>query len=468
VRRRLAIASAAALLAAVLGAVPSAQARDRYDVKVLARVPPPGYPALSYVAPDRTIYVSTFFGPNSSNVPANVLAYKPYGTFLDSYTIDGETGSQNGVQVAAMDANGLLYLLDQSPPRVLTFDPRTRRQSTYATFKDVPPCMPPGSGGDCSETAMDNPAEPDYAAWGTDGSMYVTDYQQGVIWRVPPGGGEAHVWFASPQLDGAQFGPAGIVLMPDHHTLMIAASAGPAIGPSPTTGKIYTLPIQPDGKPGTLKQLWESGPAEAPDGFALARSGNIYLALVGPNVNQLVVLSPDGKQIARISHDGSGGNGDIPFDSPSSVQFDGDRMIVTNDAYFTGTPSHWAIFDVFAGEQGAPIYVPPKALTPGGPPPSHGSPIVLASRYSLRVKPKKLHAGHRQRVRFRAAVSKGGAKASAYGRSRIKVAGHTLRTSKKGAASIFLRPRKAGKYTVRLLPPHGRRTLAKATLRVSR
>ena len=30
-----------------------------------------------------------------------------------------------------------------------------------------------------------------YAAWGPDGSLYVTDYLQGVVWRVPPGGGEA-------------------------------------------------------------------------------------------------------------------------------------------------------------------------------------------------------------------------------------------------------------------------------------
>jgi len=332
----------------------------------------------------------------------------------------------------------------------------------------VPQCVPPGSGGDCSDTTTDNEPEPDYAAWGPDGSLYVTDYIQGLIWRVPPGGGEAHVWFTSTQIDGSQFGPAGIVLMPDLRTLMFSTSSGPVVGPNPTTGKLYKLPIQPDGKPGKLQQIWESGPAEGPDGFALARSGNIYLALVGPNVNQLVVISPQGKEIARISHPGTGGSGDIPFDSPSSVQFDGDRMIVTNDAYFTGDTTHFAIFDVFAGEQGQPIYVPPAGATPA---PTVGPTIVGGSQrsYRLRVKPRRLRAGHGRRVRFSASVRKApGAKASALARARVKVAGHTVKTGRRGHAAMFLRIGRPGRYVVRLLAPHSRHVLARTSIRVVR
>src|SRR2546423_14604370 len=97
---------ATAVLAILLGAaciVPSAQARTRYDVKLLAHVPPPGYPALSYVAPDRTIYVSTFIGPNSTDARATVFSYKPDGTFITSYTIHGETGSPKRVQLSPLD-----------------------------------------------------------------------------------------------------------------------------------------------------------------------------------------------------------------------------------------------------------------------------------------------------------------------------------------------------------------------------
>ena len=250
--------------------------------------------------------------------------------------------------------------------------------------------------------------------------------------------------------------------MPDHRTLMVSTSAGPPIAPNNTTGKLYTLPIQSDGKPGELKQLWESGPTEAPDGFALARSGNAYLALVGPNVNQLAVISPTGKELARISHDGSGGAGDVPFDSPSSVRFDGDRLIVTNDAYFTGTPSHWVTFDVFAGEQGEPIYVPPASKTPG----AAAATPPAGPRYLLRISSRKLRAGHRVRVHFSATVSNGGAKASAFGRARVRIAGRTVRLDRRGRRAISLTFRRAGRYPVRLLAPRGGKTLAKTKLRV--
>lgn len=339
---------------------------------MLARVPSPGYPALSLVAPDRTIYVGTFTNASgSANGPAHLFAYSPDGVMVHDWAIQGEKPQgDNGIQVAAQDAGGNLYLLDQQPPRVLKFDTRSGVQSTYATFSDVAPCAPGAPPkGDCSATVMDNPPEPDYAAWGTDGSLYVTDYQQGLIWRVPPGGGKAHVWFTDPKLDGTLFGPAGIVLMPDHRTLMLSTSAGglTSVG-DPTSGKLYTLPILPDGSPGQLHQIWQSGPAQGPDGFALAASGNVYLALVGPGTNQLVEISPDGKEVGRTPATPLANEAmPVPFDEPSSVQFDGDRMIVTGDAYFSGDPAHWVIYEVWAGEPCAPVYVPQARAGAGGP-----------------------------------------------------------------------------------------------------
>jgi sugar lactone lactonase YvrE len=349
-----------ALLCALTFAAP-ASARSKWDTRVLAHVPPPGYPALSLVAPDRTIYVGTFTNAGGdANGPSHLYAYSPDGLMLRDWTITGQKpDGNNGIQVAAQDAQGRLYLLDQDPARVIAFDPHTGSQTTYATFADVPSCAPGGGAGECSDTVLDNPPEPDYAAWGPDGSLYVTDYTQALVWRVPPGGGKAQVWLADPRFDGTLFGPAGIVLMPDHKTLMISTSAGGVTtGDNPTTGKLYTLPINGDGSPGQLNKLWESGPREAPDGFALAASGNVYMALVGPGANQLVEISPSGKELSRSAGALANLQMSVPFDEPSSVQFDGDRMIVTNDAYFSGDQTHWVLFDVYAGEQGAPVYVP--------------------------------------------------------------------------------------------------------------
>jgi sugar lactone lactonase YvrE len=432
----------AALLA--LAAAPSASAREKYDVQTLAKVPPPGQPALALVAPDRTIYEGTFTNASGiANGPSKVFAYSPTGQLLRTYTISGQDpNADNGVQVAAYDAKGRLYLLDQHPARVLRLDPKTGSQTTYATFKDVPSCSPPGVGNECSATTTDNPPEPDYAAWGTDGSLYVTDYTQSLIWRVPPNGGSAHVWFTDPRLDGLQFGPAGIQLMPDHQTLLFSSSAGPATDPaSATTGELYKLGIQPNGNPGTLAKVWESGPAEAPDGIALAESGNVFVALVGPNVNAIAVISPAGREIARIKHD----SGDPPFDEPASVWFDNDRLIVANDAYISGDAGHFAIFDVFAAEPGAPIFVP-SGTQPRLP------------KYTLRVRPHHVRAG--RRVKVKVTVLGDGIRRP---HRRVTIARVVRRSNKNGVATFRVRL-KRGRIAVRLLGVE-RRTLAKSYIR---
>lgn len=354
------------LLALLLGAPAQARgraSRPRLDVRLLARVGPPGFPALSLVAPDGTIYAGTFAGPSCCTGASKVFHYDLSGRLLATSTVIGQDpGALNGVQVANRDDRGRLYLLDQHPPRALTLDPRTGAQTSYATFSDVPSCPATGRAG-CSQTLVDNEPEPNYAAWGPDGSLYVTDFTQALVWRVPPGGGPATVWLSDPRLDGAQFGPTGIVLLPDHRTLLLAVAAGrPGSGGAPGTGGLYTLPITSTGAPGPLRQVWQSGAREAPDGFAVARSGHVYLALVGPAANAVVELSADGTELARIPA-GPTGNATmpVPFDGPSSVQFDGEDVIVTNDAFFTGDASHFALFDVYVAEPGLPVYVPAGA-----------------------------------------------------------------------------------------------------------
>jgi sugar lactone lactonase YvrE len=453
----------AALIAAVFAlAAPPAGARDRFDVKVLAHVPPPGYPALSLVAPNRTIYVGTFTNAQGDDTgPSKVFAFAPDGRLDREFTIEGQTpGAAHGVQVAAIDAKGRLYLLDQHPARVLVLDPADGKQTTYATFKDVPPCLP-GATGDCSATTTDNEPEPDYAAWGTDGSLYVTDYTQGLIWRVPPGGGEAKIWLTDPQLDGAEFGPAGIVLMPDDKTLMVSTSAGGvATAGDPTTGKLYTVPIQDDGKPGSLTKLYQSGPREAPDGFAIAASGNVYLALVGPGANQVVQIDPKGKELARVpGSPAANAQMEVPFDSPSSVQFDGERLIVTNDSFFSGDQSHMVLFDVFASEPGEPVFAPGV---------TQPSPEVVKSkkRHSLSVMPRAVRSGQKRRFRFMARVADAAGKRP-FARGIVSFAGRRVRLDARGVGTMRARLRTRGKRTARLIRPGGsRRVVAKAFVRV--
>jgi sugar lactone lactonase YvrE len=341
-------AACCAALALVLAAAPGAMAaRARWDTRVLALVPAPGFPAMAYVAPNGRIYEGTYDNPAGDSIRSRVLEYDGDGTLLRSWTVAGQDLSKaHGVQVGTSDARGRLILLDKSPPRLLRLDPRTGAQTPYAGFPD-------GS-------------IPNYSAWGPDGSLYVTDYGKPIVWRIPPGGGTPQQWLSDSRLDGGEFGTTGIALQADRKSLLVAQqSEAGGSGGNPTTGRLFALPIGPDGKPGALRELWASGPADGPDGFGIARSGNVYIALLASN--QIAVVGPDGNERERFpSQSGGGANGSsVPFDSPSSVRFLGTRLIVAQQSYFAANTAHQAILDVESGEAGLPELIPgASASTP--------------------------------------------------------------------------------------------------------
>jgi sugar lactone lactonase YvrE len=351
-----------ALLAVVLGpGTADALARSRGDVSVLALIPSPGYPALPHVV-GSDIYEGTYDNPSGDSVPSRVLQYSGDGTLQHSWTVSGQDLSKpHGVQVATHDARGRLLLLDKTSGRIIRLDPGSGSQTLYSQVPDLPICGSPGASGACSPALVDQAPMPDYAAWGPDGSLYVTDYQQAVIWRVPPGGGAAQIWLADRRLDGGPFGTGCITMLPDHHTLLFDQASNGGLGTlTPTTGKLYTVAIG-DGGPGPLTQIWESGPGDAPDGCALASSGDIYIALVGTS-NQIVEVNRSGQEIARFGQQFTGtNNSSVPFDSPSGVAFLGTRLIIANQSYAAGTKANQALLDLETADPGQPVYVPANA-----------------------------------------------------------------------------------------------------------
>jgi len=369
VRRACAIcgALAALLLAGVVPGAAAGKERARWDTRVLALVGKPGFPARAYVAPNGRIYEGTYENPMGGSKPSLVREYTGGGTLLHTWRVPGQnlSGGQ-GVQVATSDSRGRLVLLDRDPARVLLLNKRKqierKRFRTYARFPDLPPCAPTGNGPNCSPTGSDDPPVPNYAAWGPAGALYVTDYLQAVIWRVPPGGGKPKVWLADKRLDGGEFGTTGIVLKPNRRTLLVMqqSSAGGGDG-NPTTGKLYSVHIGRHGHPGELHRLWESAPFDGPDGFWIARSGRIYAALAGSN--QIAVIGPRGSDLRRFpAIPGTGSNGSpVPYDTPSSVMFEGTRLIIANQAFFGGDPTHQAILDTEASEPGIPEFIPARA-----------------------------------------------------------------------------------------------------------
>ena len=384
---------ALAVLGSVLAAAPAAGAqRARFDTRVVALIPPPGFPAMAHVHPNGRVYAGTFVNPGGDNSRSRVFEYDPGGTLLRSWTVPGQDLSKDhGVQVATSDSKGRLVLLDRTPARALLLDRSRGTFTQYATFANLGPCLPLQAGTDCSPTLEDRDPMANYAVWGPDGSLYVTDFLQGVVWRVPPGGGEARVWLSDRRLDGGEFGTTGVALAADRRTLLIAQGSSAGLGElNPTTGKIYATEIRPDGSPGGLRLLWESGPADLPDGFAIARSGKLYVPLAGA-ANQIAVVAPDGQELERFpSAPGGGDNGSpVPFDTPSSARFLGTRLMVANQS-FTGDRAHQALLDVETREPGLPELIPGLDRDP-----------PALSRVALSRKRVNAGGRGRQRVRFR-------------------------------------------------------------------
>ncbi len=356
--------AALAGLVALLLVAAGASASTRGTVSVFAPVPSPGFPALPHVIGDQ-IYEGTYSNPLGDQIASRVYRYSASGQLERTYVVTGQDLSQpHGVQVAANDAAGRLLLLDKTSGRILRLDPQTGAQTLYSRVPDLALCSTVAAGAPCSPALLDQAPMPDYAAWGPDGSLYVSDYQQAVIWRIPPGGGNATIWLADRRLDGGPFGTACITLLADHHTLLFDQASNGGLGSAtPGTGKLYEVAIGAGGKPGPLRQIWESGNADAPDGCAVTTAGHIFVALVGAP-NQIVELDSAGHELGRVGQAVTGANGSsVPFDSPSGLAFDGTQLIVANQSYFAGDPANQVLLSVQTDESGQPTYVPAGAGT---------------------------------------------------------------------------------------------------------
>lgn len=341
--RRTTLLLVLAVLVAVCLVPAHAAERAPGTARVFAKVQSPGFPAYVHVHPNGRVYAGTYTNPAGDTMRSRVFEYTSGGTLLRSWTVPGQDLTKpRGVQVAATDARGRLVLLEKSRARVLTLDVRTGRFVAQATIPDLP------GGG--------HPI-PNYATWGPGGALFVSDYGQAVVWRIPAAGGTPRAWFRSPKLEGvAGFGTTGIVFEPATRSFLISQqTSGDPL--DLFRGHLYRLKVRADGTPGALSTVWTAGgPLDLPDGFGIARSGNIYLALLG--ANKLVKLSPGGKVLARWSATGSA----VPFDSPSNATFLGTRVLVANQSAILGDASHHVILDVEVGERGAPVVVPRASM----------------------------------------------------------------------------------------------------------
>lgn len=323
-----------------------------FHADVFSEVPFPGHPL--GIAVDRdTVYVGTHrTATGQPGVPSHIFAYDCHGEVTADFTIQGQAETGQGIAGIALDHDGVLYIVDQAPSRIITLDPRTGEQSLYAELPDVPVCsgMPDGT---CTLSKTDRPAQPINLCFDPEGNLYVGDLTQAAIWRVPNGGGNAEVWYTAADLESL-FGPNTAHFLDHGKTVLFSQSAHGLLDPdklATASGRLYTLEVGRDGKPGRRKLFWEGGPGDTPDGFAVGRSGNVYVALAVANT--LLVLGPDGREIMRIpTTPENNDNRQVPFDLPGGVAFYGEHLLITNQAFLGGPGAHQVILSIPVHERG--------------------------------------------------------------------------------------------------------------------
>jgi sugar lactone lactonase YvrE len=184
------------------------------------------------------------------------------------------------------------------------------------------------------------------------GNLYVPD-DKPRIWRVSPDG-TATIWFTDPRLTGLfgfAGGPLGGRIDPTGQWLYFSITVSAEF---PWEAVIYRVRLVEHPGPSDLELVhrfandFTQAPPQA-TGLAFAKSGNLYVSLLGPN--EIAVLNPAGDEIGRIS--------DPRFHSPWGLAFSGKSLLVTNGDLEPGdNPDAWKIFKVYVGETGLPLIRP--------------------------------------------------------------------------------------------------------------
>jgi len=348
------------------------------DIQVFATLGYPGHPG-GLVVNGRTLYVSTsnagfdrLFDTSDEIWAFRLDTGDPVQTGTNPILVPRQASAQlMGLLGMALDAQGRLYIADMNG-RVLRVDPATGTQDVYGTIP---------TNTDTSLTDM-----PGFVVFDAAGNLYVSDWSAPIIWRVPPGGGQASLWFTDPRLAGT-YGAnvAGIAADPSGQNLYIAA------GTQEGQIAVYRLPFaHPDAlhlqefhrytdfvmmpcspDPNVQLVACELMPVIGAGGIAFGASGNLYVALFSKQ--QLSILRPDGTEALRFPSADENMMLDVPVEGPFAVAFDGRGSLLvanTGDATIGKGPGGadpvgglvisdtWAVLDVFVNDTAAPIVRP--------------------------------------------------------------------------------------------------------------
>lgn len=294
---------------------PGGPARDPVgSFRVLATIPEPGAPQGIAAAPNGRVIVATDNGPERGVNGKPALFVFDGGDAPKRITLDAVVAGQgvHDLVLAPGGDGGDVYALASRPAAVLHVDLNTGSVSTYAAVPDIPPCARAVLQTPCELSPVDNAPKPIDAIADDNGTMFVADAAQGVVWRI--GTDRVATLFFQAREFVALDGLSGIAAAPDRVLYLTVARAPTAAG----AGVIYRLA---DGK---LAEVVRTDNGDLPRGVVAGRSGKLYVALSGSG--RVLVLNRDGSRVGWLP------GAQSAFDTPVRVMFGPTALLVVEQA----------------------------------------------------------------------------------------------------------------------------------------
>jgi hypothetical protein len=164
------------------------------DAAVVASLPAePGLPEDVAVYGGRAYVTAPATFANAGSAASRVYEIDlASGRILRDIVIDDQDpAADHALSGARFDGDGRLYVLAVPGGVIRITLGDQASQEVYATFPTLLPCSwGTEPGAPCTPMPFPTQPLPNDAAFGPDGSLYVTDSLQAVIFRVRPGGGE--------------------------------------------------------------------------------------------------------------------------------------------------------------------------------------------------------------------------------------------------------------------------------------
>lgn len=312
------------------GEAPPVEPAEPLEGGLFASVPAPGAPAAVAVGPDGTVYVVTdAAGGTGDDGPSAIVAFDPRGKAVGSWAVPDQPAERElGLTAVAVDPDGRVWALDASRSLVLRLDPGEGTMATVARIPDLGPCVVVATES-CEPGLVDSAPELRGLLVDPDGSVWVADRGQALIWSVDAGG-EADAYAAiSDRLPGE--GPVGIAR--DREGALVVTVSARASSVPVGNPAVMRIPVTDAGAPGTPEVVLDLQAGDDPAGVVVGASDLLYVALSGVDA-VVVVGQPTGPE--RLEAPGPG------FASPSGLALRAGSLLVANRAPVS-PPSRWVV-----------------------------------------------------------------------------------------------------------------------------